>query len=213
MDSIKQLASKDKVYNKPPSVSPTLPPIPLLHTLLGANIQSLNIMDNMTIPQSLQINHVYDKKGKKQSLDMLLAIPETEPIWAPGVENALGRLVQGFKDRVKGTNTIFFVHKHEIPKDRKISYANFVCDYRPLKSEPYRVRLTVGGEKLEYPDETASPATSLIESKLIVKSVISDHKAKNTRFCSLDIKDFFLSTKWNVQNISEYIKNICHTSF
>ena len=59
---------------------------------------------------------------------MLLANPETKPIWAPGVENELGRLTQGFEDRVQGTNTIFFVQKHEIPKDRKISYANFVCD-------------------------------------------------------------------------------------
>ena len=109
-----------------------------------------------------------------------------------------------------GTNTIFFVHIHEIPKDRKISYANFVCNYRPLKSEPYRVRLTIGGDKLEYPDETASPAASLIGSKLIANSVISDHKAKNARFCTLDIKYFFLSTK---MNRSEYIKNISQTSF
>ena len=195
MDSIKKLSSKNKAYNEPPSVAPTLSPMPPLQNLLNAHIKSLNITDNMAIPQSLLLNHVYDKNGKKQSLDMLLANPETKPIWASGVENELGRLAQGFEDRVQGTNTIFFVQKHEIPKDRKISYANFVCNYRPLKSEPYRVRLTVGGDKLEYPDETASPAASLIESKLIANSVISDHKAKNAKFCSLDIKDFFLSTK------------------
>lgn len=135
-----------------------------------------------------------DDKGIRQSLDMLLANPNTEPTWSPGVENELGRLAQGFDNRVDGTNTIYFIHRHEVPTDRKVSYSNFVCDYRPLKSEPYRVRMTVGGDKLDYPDETASPAASLIETKLIANSVISDHKTNNARFCSLDIKDFFLST-------------------
>ena len=56
---------------------------------------------------------------------------------------------------------------------------------------------------MEYPDETASPAASLIESKLIANSVISDYKEKNAKFCSLDIKDFFLSTK---MDRPEYIR-------
>ena len=32
-------------------------------------------------------------------------------------------------------------------------YANFVCDYLPLNLEPYIVRLRVGGDRLEYPDD------------------------------------------------------------
>ena len=50
--------------------------------------------------------------------------------------------------------------------------------------------MTVGGDKLNYPDETASPTASLIETKLFVASVISDHKLNNAKFCSVDIKDF-----------------------
>ena len=37
-----------------------------------------------------------------------------------------------------------------------------VCDYRPLKDEPYRVRLTVGGDKLDYFGETASQTVNLL---------------------------------------------------
>ena len=66
-------------------------------------------MIHMAISQSLLLNHVYNKNGKKQSLDMLLANPETKPIWAPGVKNELGRLAQGFEDCVQRTNTVFFV--------------------------------------------------------------------------------------------------------
>ena len=87
-----------------------------------------------------------------------------------------------------------FVKKESIPKHRKVTYSNFVCDYRPLKSEPFRVRMTVGGDKLDYTSETASPAASLIETKLIINSVISDHSKFNSKFCAIDLKDFFLKT-------------------
>ncbi len=176
---------------------PTLPPMPHWTTAnnLNATINHLVQCDPLHIlnPRFV-LNHVYDEHDKRQSLDMLLANPTTEPTWAPGVENELGRLAQGFDNRVTGTNTIYFIHKHEVPSDRKISYANFVCNYRPLKSEKYRFRMTVGGDRLDYLDETVSLAASLIESKIIFNSVISDYKSKGARFCSPDIKDFFLST-------------------
>ena len=68
-----------------------------------------------------------------------------------------------------------------------------VCDYHPLKQEKYRVRLTVGGDKLEYTEDATSPAASLIKTKLLLISVISD-SAKGARFMTLDIKVFFLRT-------------------
>ena len=68
-----------------------------------------------------------------------------------------------------------------------------VCDYRPLKTEKHRVRLTIGGDKLEYFDETASPAASLLETKLILNSTISDAH-RGARFMSLDLKNHFLQS-------------------
>ena len=64
------------------------------------------------------------------------------------------------------------------------------CDYRPLKLKKYRVRLTVGGDKLTCDFDVASPAASILESKLLINSVISDaHKGE--RFLTFGIKDFF----------------------
>ena len=54
--------------------------------------------------------------------------------------------------------------------------------------------MTISGDRLDYPDETSSPTASLIETKLLLNSVISDHKLHNAKFCSIDIKDFFLTT-------------------
>ena len=49
-----------------------------------------------------------------------------------------------------------------------------VCDERPLKKEKFSVRLTIGGDVLDYFGNSASPAASLIEAKLLVNSTISD---------------------------------------
>ena len=61
-----------------------------------------------------------------------------------------------------------------------------VCDFRPFKEEKYRVRLTVGGDCLQYPDDTASPAASLLETKLLINSTISQ-SAYGYKFMTLDI--------------------------
>ena len=51
----------------------------------------------------------------------------------------------------------------EIPTGRKVTYTNFICDYWPLKAEKSRVRMTIGCDKLDYPDQTASPTAFIIE--------------------------------------------------
>ncbi len=84
-------------------------------------------------------------------------------------------------------------HKDHVPPKALVTYGNFICDHRPLKSEPYRVRLTVGGDKLKYDDDAGSPAASLLETKLIVNSTISD-ASKGARFACADLKDFFLAS-------------------
>ena len=40
-----------------------------------------------------------------------------------------------------------------IPADRTITYAQVVVDYRPQKEDPNRVRITVGGNLINYPGE------------------------------------------------------------
>ena len=80
-----------------------------------------------------------------------------------------------------------------MPQDKRVTYATYVLDYRPLKNDQYRVRITVGGDKLIYLDDAGSPAANLTETKLLVNSTISDAK-RGARFMSADIKDYFLAT-------------------
>ena len=136
--------------------------------------------------------HIFNDDGKKMSVDQLL-VGKDGLKWQRGLDNELGRLSNGIPGRITGTKTINFIKKSEIPSNKKVTYANLVCDFRELKEEQYRIRLTLGGDKLDYFGETASPAANLLETKILVNSVISDTES-GARFMSLDIKDFFLQS-------------------
>ena len=93
--------------------------------------------------------------------------------------NEYGRLAQGVGGRSKGKNYIFFVAKKAIPQDkfRDITYSKFVCDVRPQKAEPNSTRLTVGGNRINYPDNYGTP-TDMLLVKLLLNSIISTKRAK-----------------------------------
>ena len=55
------------------------------------------------------------------------------------------------------------------------------------------MRVVVGGDCLSYGEDAGSPATDLLETKLIINSTISDAD-KGARFMSADLKDYFLGS-------------------
>ena len=59
-----------------------------------------------------------------------------------------GRNTNGTQ-RVKGSDTLLFIHKKDIPKGKKITYARFCCDIRLQKDGINRTIMTVGGNLLE----------------------------------------------------------------
>ena len=142
---------------------------------------------------------MFDLKGNKKKIDALLL--EDEETWGNSLSNELGRLAQGI-GAVKGNNALNFIPRHKIPKGKKVAYANMVCDHRPLKKEKFRVRLTLGGDVLEYEGNASSPAASLLEAKLLLNSVISDAHL-GAKFMSIDLKDFFLQS---ILEEPEYIR-------
>ena len=111
--------------------------------------------------------------------------------WKNSVSNEFCRLLRGNKNDVNFTDTMELIPKHEVPPDHDVTYANFVFEYRPLKDEQNRTRMVVGGDKLRYHDDAGSLAASLLQTKLLLNSTISDAD-KGARFLSLDSKDFFL---------------------
>ena len=82
--------------------------------------------------------------------------------------------MKGNNAGVASTDSIEFIAFPDIPSDKKVTYANFVCDYRPLKGEVFRIRLVVGGDKLDYIHDAGSPTKNLLETKLPINRLISN---------------------------------------
>ena len=78
---------------------------------------------------------MYDSKGSKQSLDKLLA-GSTKNIWKNALSNELGRIAQGIGN-INGNDVIDYINKCDVPNGRIVTYAHFICDHRPLKSDKY----------------------------------------------------------------------------
>ena len=77
--------------------------------------------------------------------------PTTQKAWDTAGANKYGRLMQGIEtrkpeDRIKGMNSMKFINKRQVPKDKIVTYARFCADVRPQKDEPNRMRLTAGGD-------------------------------------------------------------------
>ena len=136
---------------------------------------------------------VMDINGDLLEYRHLIRRPEYKDEWSLQYGNEVGRLAQGMPDRVEGTDTIFFIHKKDVPVERRkdTTYVRVVCDVRPHKENPNRVRITAGGDQINYPWECSTPTADLTTVKLLLNSVIS---TKGARFFTMDIKDFYLNT-------------------
>ena len=97
----------------------------------------------------------------------------------------LGRLANGYED-TKGTNTFKFMSLdeiHNIPGDRTVTYARIVVDYRPQKKDPNRVRITAGGNLIDYPGELTTRTADLTTSKILWNSTISTNQHPRSALC------------------------------
>ena len=88
----------------------------------------------------------------------------------------------------KGTNKIRFRPRSVVPTDKKVTYCLIVATLRPQNEEQHRIRLTVGGDKLDYFGDASTLTTDLTIRKLHLNSIISTPDAK---FVTADIKHFY----------------------
>jgi hypothetical protein len=81
---------------------------------------------------------------------------------------------------VKATNTIFFIRKDQLPKDRMkdVTYRSFICDIKQNKTETHQTRLTAGGDRINYPEDVGTPTADMTLVKMMLNSVISMRGAK-----------------------------------
>ena len=92
-------------------------------------------------------NAVIGDNGELLEYKQLIAKPKTRATWLHSYGNEIGRLAQGMPGHNTGTNTIFFIKKDQVPKERAkdVTYGLITTLIRPEKiDEPNRTRLVAG---------------------------------------------------------------------
>eukprot|EP00804_Cyclotella_cryptica_P029977 CCRYP_013432-RA/>CCRYP_013432-RA protein AED:0.36 eAED:0.36 QI:0/-1/0/1/-1/1/1/0/370 len=134
-----------------------------------------------------------DKTGELMEYRHVVSNPKYCDTWRNAYGKELGRLVQGLPSIVNGIDTIAFIHKASVPPYswKDIMNGRIVANFRPEKDDPYRICLTVGSNRINYPGDCGTPTADMITVKILLNSVIS---TKNAKFMTIDIKDFYLNT-------------------
>jgi Reverse transcriptase (RNA-dependent DNA polymerase) len=113
------------------------------------------------------------------------------PQWEEAACDKVGRLAQGHSTMPTGSETMHFIPLHAIPKHIKPTYLCIVAAWRPEKEKPFRIRYTVGGDRIIYDGNCSTKTAELVTAKLLFNSVLS---TPNARFGTLDIVDYYLNT-------------------
>ena len=116
--------------------------------------------------------------GKQLEYKQLISHPNSHlrQTWQHSSANEFGRLAQGVGGCIAGTETIKFIQYHEMPKNRQPTYAHFVCEVRPQKTEKEQTRLTVGGNLIDYPDPVTTHRCDLVMFKMHINSTLLQTK-------------------------------------
>ena len=137
------------------------------------------------------LNAVLDKDtGELMEYRHLMKKPKYRNIYGNSYAKEIGRLAQGMPGQVTGTNTNFFINKKDMPADRwrDVNYDRVVVNFRPEKEDPYRRRLTVGRDRINYPYDCGTPTVDLATVKYLFNSVISTPLAE---FMTINIKTLY----------------------
>ena len=90
------------------------------------------------------------------------------------LSNELGRLLKRNDAGVSSTDSIEFIASLEVPTTKKVTYANLMYNYRPLKSETHRICMVIVDDELDCFYDAGSSTKNLLETKILLKNAISD---------------------------------------
>jgi hypothetical protein len=105
--------------------------------------------ENIIIMPEMANAVILPDTGKSLEHSELITLLRYKIRWMRSTANEIGRLAQGLKRGVKGTNTINFIRIESVPAGRKATYDLFVVDIKAHKEEAQSTHLTVGGDQIE----------------------------------------------------------------
>jgi hypothetical protein len=120
----------------------------------------------------------------------LMNDPATAEVWMTAFGKDFGGMSQGDnKTGQKGTNAMFVMSPSNIPhipKDLIITYTTrVVVDHHPQKEDPNCIRITAGGNLINYHGKLTTRTADITAAKLHWNSMLT---TPNAKFICLDIK-------------------------
>ena len=160
-----------------------------------------NNITQLTVKQILHTYNTIIEPATRNVLEYLHPVKVMEKrIWIKALANYLGRLAQGIGERIpSGTNKIFFIKHLDVPANRNVSYVRLVASIQPNKTETHFVRVTLGGDVIDYPGISSTDTDSLTTRAILLNSVISTLDAI---FMTAEIRFFHYN---NTLNPFEYM--------
>ena len=99
-------------------------------------------------------NYAYDivnpESGKELEYRELIKLRKYNDVWLASFAWELHQLAQG-TDEIDDTTTIYSLPHSKIPHGRRVAYVHIYVNFGLQKEDPYRTRLTVGGDRIHYP--------------------------------------------------------------
>jgi hypothetical protein len=157
---------------------------------MNTSHMAIALGDNHWSQQHLANAAIHPTTGKEMEYTALMKDPQLQPLWTRGFGNECGRLFQGIRD-IAGTDACLFIKLTNIPKDRNITHGKIVCDYKPHKKENEHVRLTVGGDILDYSGDVATSTADITTFKILISNTLSTEDAT---MMMMDINNYYLGT-------------------
>ena len=99
--------------------------------------------------------------------------------------------MQGYRE-VKGTNTMFVIHRRNVPAHKTAAHVLMVTDFRPQKPDPHRIRITIGGSKITVEYDVGTPSADLSTAKILINSTLS---TPNAKWAGFDLMNMYLNTE------------------
>jgi hypothetical protein len=105
---------------------------------------------------------------------------QTQASVGPWFHHEIGQLIQGIRN-VPGTYACFFIPKSLVSAHKRPTHGRIYCSYQPQKEEKYCVRLTIGGNQIDYPGNKSTPTADLT-------------MAHGVKFLGINLANFYLNT-------------------
>ena len=106
------------------------------------------------------------------------------------MSNEIGQIFQGIEG-IHGFKTCFFIYRHKVLQDAKVTYFHIVCKIWPHKKETHLVQLTVGGYKITFYRPVYTPTSNITNSKLHWNGIIS---TPGSKYLGVDVTNFYLNS-------------------